>query len=125
TTVSVILSACGVGTLGTSFSLVFAHSGLRSSTNWFPGSDLEIMYGPVDGGGFGVWSLAGVFGGTRAVNGIASSSSSWPFGFVSSIVILPVLSSVLIPEIELALPLWKSAAPTIPLKNGAPPESTS
>ncbi len=124
TTFSTILSRWGVGRSGRIFELFFAHCGFRVSTHSWPGVDELIVYGPVEGAGFGVWSLSGVSGGTRAVNGIASSKGSDPFGSVRLIVIFPVLSFVLMPEIVFAFPLWKSVAPTIVLKKGAPPEST-
>ena len=57
--------------------------------------------------------FAGVFGGRRATNSIASSLVKVPRGCSSSIVILPVLSSVSIPEMPPLFVLANCSAPTM------------
>ena len=79
--------------------------GLRSNVSVRGASTLLIMNGPLDGGGLLVASLSsGVLGGTGAANISPSTFSKVPFGSVSSMVMSPVLSSVLMPLIVFALP---------------------
>ena len=58
------------------------------------------MYGPTPGGGFSVMFLNGVLLGTSPANHIASTCVNEPSGAVSLIVMSPVLSSVVMPEMS-------------------------
>ena len=81
----------------------------------FGASTLVMTNGPLDGGGLLVDSLSrGVLGGTGAAKASASTLVKVPRGFSSWIVMAPVLSSVVMPEIVSDLPSAKSLAPTIP-----------
>ena len=64
-----------------------------------------ILYGPTPGGGADDRFFIAVPEGTMPNGGIASTFSSGPYGATSLIVILPVASSVVMPEMFLALPL--------------------
>ena len=55
------------------------------------------MYGPVDGRGFVEESFAGEFGGTSAANSVARMYSKSPWGDFNLIVIVPAVSSALMP----------------------------
>ena len=79
----------------------------------------------VAGGGSAVWSVAGVFEGIGAANGIASLAWNSPSGLRSRMVISPVAPSDSIPEIERVLPSAYSLAPAIPSYRDVARESRS
>ena len=79
--------------------------GLRSMVSVRGASTLLIMNGPLEGGGLFVASLSsGVLGGTGAANIRPSTFGNVPLGPSSVMVMSPVLSSVLMPEMVWALP---------------------
>src|SRR5579875_2795596 len=79
---------------------------------------LVISYGPTPGGGSRV---SGFMAGAAAGND--STFSKAPYGAVRWMTILPALSLVTIPLIDLALPPWKAAAPAmLPVKKESPPQ---
>src|SRR5947209_8280706 len=82
---------------------IFDHSGLRTSWTETFGVTDAILYGPTPGGGADDRFFIAVPEGTMPSGGIASTFSSGPYGATSLIVILPVASSVVMPEIVLAL----------------------
>src|SRR5581483_3010946 len=92
---------------------IFDQSGFRTSSNdWF-GTMFVILYGPTPGGGlFGMFFIGVPFG-TSPRDGNASTLPNAPYGEVRLIVIFPVASSVLMPEIVFALPAAYAFAPTI------------
>ena len=103
--VTVILSTFASATSSAPASLTVLKFGLRSIVSVRGASTLLIMNGPLDGGGLLVASLSsGVLGGTGAANISPSTFSNVPFGSVSSMVMSPVSSSVLMPLIVCALP---------------------
>src|SRR5579859_1857960 len=83
--------------------LKLAHLGLR--TSWKPsfGTTFLMMYGPQPGGGLFGMFLNGVPVGTSASDGNARMLSNAPYGATSLIVILPVESLTVMPEIVFAL----------------------
>src|SRR5690348_10488967 len=90
-----------------------AHLGFLTNWNDAFGTTFVIMYGPTPGGGaFGRFFI-GVPVGTRPEDGNARTLSNAPYGASRWIVILPVASSAVIPEIVLDLPAAYSLAPTI------------
>src|SRR3954452_3534973 len=82
------------------------------------------MYGPVAGIGVVDGSFAGVSCGTGAAKTVARMLTKSPCGFTSLIVILPVASSALIPEISPFFDFEKASAPTMFVKNPTPDESS-
>ena len=103
--VTVILSTCASATSSAPASLTVWKFGLRSIVRVRGASTLLIMNGPLDGGGLFVASLSsGVVGGTGAANISPSTLLNVPLGAVSSIVMSPVSSLVVMPLIVLALP---------------------
>ena len=103
--VTVILSTLASATSSAPASLTVLKFGLRSIVSVRGASTLLIMNGPLDGGGLLVASLSsGVLGGTGAANISPSTFSKVPLASVSSMVMSPVLSSVLMPLIVSALP---------------------
>jgi hypothetical protein len=91
----------------------------RASKRWFrtivqlrPGLTSLIRYAPTPGGGVALRSRIGVPLGTRPVAGSARMFSNAPHGRTRLMVIWPVASSASIPEISLACPWSKAAAPT-------------
>ncbi len=87
--------------------------GLRTTENDWLGTTFLIMYGPTPGGGLLVRLLIAVPVGTMPDEGKARTLGKAPYGATSLIVILPVASSVVIPEIVLAVPLSKALAPAM------------
>ena len=103
--VTVILSTPASTTSSAPASLTVLKFGLRSIVRVRGASTLLIMNGPLDGGGLLVASLSsGVLGGTGAANMSPSTFSKVPLASASSMVMSPVLSSVLMPLIVFALP---------------------
>src|SRR5437870_3760159 len=90
-----------------------AQCGFLTNENDAFGTTLVIMYGPTPGGGLFCRFFIGVPEGTRPEDGNARTLSNAPYGAVRWIVILPVASSVWIPEIVFALPAAYAAAPTM------------
>src|ERR671930_1232651 len=82
------------------------------------------MYGPVDGAGFGDWSFAGAEAGTRAANSVARMFWKSPCGWVSLIVICPVLSFATMPVMWPFFVFENLSAPTMFEKKPTPGEST-
>src|SRR6476659_9506419 len=83
------------------------------------------MYGPVDGSGFVDVSFAGALSGTGAANVVARMFVKSPCGALSLIVITPVLSFVVMPEMWPEFGFFENAsAPTMFPKNPTPGEST-
>src|SRR6266540_7412579 len=82
------------------------------------------MYGPVDGIGFVDWSFAGVFAGTGAAKIVARMFWKSPCGFASLIVIFPVASSAVMPEMSPFFVSENVSAPTVFVKKPTPGEST-
>ena len=112
--VTVILSTFASATSLAPASLTVLKFGLRSIVSVCGASTLEIMNGPLDGGGLFVASLSsGVVGGTGAANISASRPLKVPFGSFSEMVMSPVLSSVMMPLIVGALSSAYSVAPTM------------
>src|SRR2546423_9850301 len=80
------------------------------------------MYGPTPGGGLFGSFFSGEPCGTSDVEGNARTFVNGPYAWSSLIVILPVASSVVMPEMPLALPLSNAAAPTMfEVKKDLPP----
>src|SRR6478672_7962009 len=102
---TMILSTFASATSVAPASLTVAKLGLRSMVNVRGAATLLIMNGPVAGGGLFVASLSsGVLGGTGAANISPSTFSNVPLGPSKVMVMWPVLSSVVMPEMVWALP---------------------
>ena len=113
--VTVIVSTCASGTSVTPASLSVLNCGLRSIVKPLGALTLEMTNGPLDGGGLLVASLSsGVFCGTGAANIRPSRLVKVPLGLSSLMVMSPVVSSVVMPEMVSAFPSAKSVAPMMP-----------
>src|SRR4051812_37942236 len=115
-----ILSRCPTGISGI---LKAANLGFLTSDQvrfgWTPVS----VYGPTPGGGSAERFFFGVDAGRMPSDGNASTLPNAPYGVSSMILISPEASSAVMPEMSLALPLSKSAAPfTYPVTNDLPPQ---
>src|SRR6266568_1988909 len=82
------------------------------------------MYGPVDGIGCVDWSFAGVPAGTGAAKIVARMFWKSPCGLFSVIVMSPVASSAVIPEMSPFFVFENWSAPTMFVKKPTPGEST-
>src|SRR5512142_2153281 len=82
------------------------------------------MYGPVEGIGCVDWSFAGVPEGTGAAKSVARMFWKSPCGFTRWMVIFPVWSFTLIPEMSPFFVFENWSAPTMLVKNPTPGEST-
>src|SRR5262249_50742586 len=78
-------------------------SGLRSTSHERFGTTFLISYGPTPGGGVFERFFIAVPCGTKPADGNASRLVKAPYGVVRWIVILPVASSVTMPEMSFAL----------------------
>src|SRR5262245_44554396 len=107
---TLILSRWPVGMSGI-FSA--ANRGFFTSVKVRFGETSVIMYGPTPGGGSFERFFAGVPAGTSPAEGNAITFANAPYGWVRWMVILPVESSVWMPEIVLLLPVSYADAPSM------------
>src|SRR5579875_2784599 len=100
-----------------------AQRGLRTTENDWLGTMLVTMYGPSPGGGEVGSTFIGKPAGINPSDGNASTLSNGPYGAVRWIVIFPVASLVVIPEMVFALPAAYCAAPAMTgvMKEPEPP----
>src|SRR5689334_20989711 len=94
---------------GTPGIVLSVQSGLRATVKERLGTTPLMTYGPTPGGGLFERLAIFVPLGTKPAAGKARTLRNAPYGCVSSMVIAPVESSALMPEMLLALPESKAA----------------
>src|SRR5262249_3264620 len=90
-----------------------AHCGFASTENDWLGTTCAHSYGQLPAGGSFGSGFIGVLLGTSPAAGNASTFRNGPNGAVSLTTILPLASSLEIPEIACALPASNASAPTM------------